>query len=318
MPKSAEEVVMPKPAEEVMMPRPAEEVVMPKPALQRTSSTRGLFWGFLGVLAFSATLPMTRLAVAGLDPWFIALGRAVVAGVLAAIALGATGQRWPSRAEWRSLGIVVLGVVIGFPLLSALAMRVSPASHGAVTTGVLPLVTALFAVLRAGERPRPAFWLCSLVGASLVVGYALQRAHGTLAVGDGLMLAAVAVCGLGYAEGGKLARSLGSWQTICWALVMAWPLLLVPTWWTRPHGEVVASAWLGFAYLGVISMFLGFFAWYRGLALGGIARVGQVQLLQPFFTLFLASTLLGEALPPGLMLVAVGVAVTVALGRRLA
>jgi drug/metabolite transporter (DMT)-like permease len=157
-----------------------------------------------------------------------------------------------------------------------------------------------------------------MVGASLVVGYALQRAHGTLAAGDTLMLAAVVVCGLGYAEGGRLARSLGSWQTICWALVLAWPLLLLPTWWTRPHGEVASSAWLGFAYLSVISMFLAFFAWYRGLALGGIARIGQVQLLQPFFTLFLAWAMLGEALPSDIILIALGVAITVALGRRLA
>jgi drug/metabolite transporter (DMT)-like permease len=217
----------------------------------------------------------------------------------------------------------VAGVVIGFPVLSTLALRDVPAAHASVIVGTAPLLTAAVAALIARERHGPAFWAASAAGCALVVGFALWRTGASgvavgLTPGDALMLAAVVAVAFGYVGGGKAARTLGGWQTICWALVLALPLLPLPVWWTRPTGPVPAASWAAFAYQSVVSMFLGFFAWYRGLALGGIARVGQVQLLQPFFSIALSALLLGEAVPPVLWLVAGAVVACVLAARRAA
>ncbi len=302
------------------MALPADEAG-PSPAAIR----RGLLWGALGILGFSGSLPTARLAALHLDPWFVSLGRALVAGVLAALLLLARRPRGPAGLEWRWLALVVGGVVLGFPVLSTLALRVMPAAHASVIVGTAPLLTAVVAALIARERHGLAFWAASVAGCALVVGFALWRAGGAgagpsvgLGPGDALMLGAVVSAAFGYVAGGKAAQTLGSWQTISWALVLSLPLLPLPVWWARPLGPVPAAAWAAFGYQSLVSMFIGFFAWYRGLALGGIARVGQVQLLQPFLSLALSALLLGEPVPPPLWAVAAAVVACVAVARRAA
>lgn len=255
-------------------------------------------WGGLGVLAFSFTLPATRLADRDLDSTVVGLGRAIVASVLAALLLWITRQRLPPRRLWRRLAIVAFGVVIGFPLFTALALTLVPAAHGAIIVGALPLATAILAVLRAHERPSARFWIAALVGLVAILAFAVAHGTGQPLLADGLILMAVACGALGYAEGGVLARELGGWQVICWALVLAAPVLApIVIWRVAVTGFSAAPAgYLGFAYVSLVSMFLGFFAWYRGLALGGVARIGQLQLVQPLLTLLWSVLFLGEQL----------------------
>jgi drug/metabolite transporter (DMT)-like permease len=254
--------------------------------------------GALGILGFSFSLPATKLAVADLDPWFVAFGRALVAAVLAALVLGATRAPRPTARQVRSLVVVAVGVVVGFPLFTSLALEDRESAQAAVVIALLPISTALFAVLRAGERPSPAFWLAALAGTATVLLFAVTAGAGDLRASDGYLLLAVVLCGLGYAEGGALARELGGAQTICWALLVALPVT-VPVTLVAGADPAGATAWLGFAYVSVISMFLGFFAWYAGLARGGVARVGQVQLAQPVLTLLWSALVLGEAVGGG-------------------
>lgn len=278
----------------------------------------GLGYGFVGVLAFSLTLPATRVAVASLDPTIVGLGRAVVAALLAAVLLLFTRQRFPERRHLPGLAIVALGTVLGFPFLSAWAMSQLPAAHGAIVLGVLPLATALAAALRAGERPTRGFWLASIAGSLVVIVFAIIQGAGQLQLADLVLLAAVAVAALGYAEGGRLAQVMGGWQVMCWALVLVLPVAALPVGLAvAQHGlEAPAQAWLGFGYVSLFSQFLGMFAWYRGLALGGVARVSQLQLLQPFLTIVAAALLLGETLTLTSVLAALLVVTTIALGRR--
>lgn len=275
-------------------------------------------FGLLGVLCFSFTLPATRVAVAELDPIFVGLGRALLAAALAGPLLLLTRQRAPNRQQFMRLIVVAFGVVIGFPLLSAFAMRYTDASHGAIVNGLLPLATAVVSTARNGERPSPLFWLAAVIGSSTVVAFVLLSGDGTVHVGDFAMLGAVAVGSLGYVEGGRLARELGSWQTICWALVISAPVLIFPVGASvATHGlQASTQAWLAFIYVSVFSMFLGFFAWYRGLALGGIARVGQVQLIQAFLTVGWSALLLGEQITPLTIVALVIVISMIAVIRR--
>jgi drug/metabolite transporter (DMT)-like permease len=280
----------------------------------------GLGYGFLGVLGFSLTLPATRVAVTYLDPTVVGLGRALVAAVLAAALLWLTGQRRPSRAQFGGLAIVAAGVILGFPFLSAWALRRVPAAHGAIVLGLMPLATSFAAMLRAGERPSRGFWAASAVGSLVVVGFAASMGAGQLQMADLALLGGVAAAALGYAEGGRLAREMGGWQVICWALVLAAPVLALPVAVVALQTGLAAPpvAWLGFGYVAVISQLLAFFAWYRGLAMGGIARVGQVQLLQPFLTIVASALLLGEPLTALMLGAALAVVVSVAVGRRAA
>ena len=244
------------------------------------------------------SIPATRVAVQQLDPWFVAFGRAVGAAALAAAYLWFSGAPRPTGEQARRLVIVALGVVAGFPLFTSLALTTQTSAHGAVVVALLPAVTAMFAVLRAGERPPPLFWVASAGGllAVLVFLVVSGTVHGSLAVTDAYLLAAIGLCGLGYAEGGVLARELGGARTICWALLVALPVTVPVTVAAvvahPPHAGT--TGWAAFGYLTVISMFLGFFAWYAGLARGGIARVGQIQLAQPVLTLLWSVLLLGE------------------------
>ncbi|CAM4442301.1 DMT family transporter [Nocardia ninae] len=262
------------------------------------STLSGAGWGLIGVAAFSFTMPLTRIAVGGLSPLFIGSGRAVVAAVLAGVALAVTRQAFPSGTQRVRLAVVAAGVVVGFPVLTSYALTVTPASHGAVVVGLLPAATAVMAVLRTGERPARAFWLFSLAGAIAAVVFALVEGGGFGEVhgADLLLFGAVVAAAVGYAEGGLLAREIGSWQTVSWALVLSAPLMLTLAGVALADQAPAATAgeWACFAYLSVVSMYLGFFAWYRGLAIGPMARVSQVQLVQPVMSICWAALLLGE------------------------
>lgn len=284
--------------------------------------TRGMLLGLAGVAMFSLTLPFTRMAVADLPPPFVALGRALVAAVLACGWLAWKRVPFPPRSALMPLAVVSAGCVIGFPWLTSIALRTLPASHGAVLVGILPLATALFSAFRGNEKPSAGFWLMAVLGAALVVGFALRQSGGGLHAADLLMLGAVVLGAAGYAEGGRLSRSLGGEQVICWALVLSAPLLIpLVLWLSWPHLNAIAAAgpaaWAGFAYVSAISMLVGFFFWYRGMSLGGIARVGQVQLVQPFLTLVGAAMLLGEALELSNFVFALAVIAVVAAGRKM-
>jgi drug/metabolite transporter (DMT)-like permease len=276
----------------------------------------GLLLGLIGVLAFSLTLPMTRLAVGSLDAWFVAFGRMALAGLVDGLWLWLARAPKPDREQLPWLAGCVVGVVVGFPLCSSLAMRTLPANHGAVINGLLPFATALLAALWLGERHRARFWTCAAVGSAIVIAFALR--HG-VAVGYGhlWMLAAVLIGAVGYVAGGRLSRTMGGVNTILWSLVLALPLTLPIAAWLALATPMPAraAAWGAFAYITLISQIAGFFAWYNGLALGGIARVGQVQLLQAFFTIAAAAWLFGEAVEPLTWLAATAVVATIAIGR---
>lgn len=282
--------------------------------------TSGWINGLIGVVIFAGSLPATRVAVADFDPVFLTLARAAIAGLLGLALLLLFREKRPHRADLLPLLVVSLCVVIGFPLLTALALRHVTAAHSIVFIGLLPLATALFGVLRGGERPRPAFWLLSGLGSTLVVGFALTQGFAAAPIGDLLMLAAIIVCGLGYAEGAKLSRRLGGWQVISWALLLALPVTAGAALVLRPDdlSATGGPAWLGLAYVSLFSMLIGFVFWYRGLAQGGIAAVGQLQLLQPFFGLALAGLLLGETVTWPMLAASAAVAACVAAARRLA
>lgn len=283
------------------------------------SGLAALCWGGLGVLIFSGSLPATRLAVVGgLDPAFIGTGRAVVAGLLAVVVLAVRGQLRPPREAIPGLLLVSVGVVFGFPILTTLALARVPAVHGAVLTGLLPAATAVMGVLRAGDRPGFGFWLAAGAGLLCVLAFAAVQGGGELGVADLLLLTAVALCGLGYAEGAVLSRSLGGIRVISLALVVSLPVSVPFMLLRLGPGAAQAStaAWAGFAYVSLFSMYLGFFAWYRGLAAGGVARVGQLQLAQPVLSLLWAVLLLGETVTPQAGLAAAGVIACVIATQR--
>ncbi len=287
-------------------------------------ATSGWLSGLTGVVIFSGSLPATRLAVTGFDPVFLTVARASIAGLLALALLFLFRQKRPARDDLTSLFIVSLGVVVGFPLLTALALRHVTSAHSIVFVGLLPLATAIFAVLRGGERPRPVFWLFSCLGSALVAGFSLSNSFAsgieTSLTGDLLMLGAIIVCGLGYAEGAALSRKLGGWQVISWALVLSLPVMLPLAFVSGPDtlSGIAPQAWGGLAYVSLFSMLIGFIFWYRGLALGGIAAVGQLQLLQPFFGLVLAASLLNEDVSPAMIAVTMVVVLCVAGARKFA
>lgn len=283
------------------------------------NKTAGWGSGLLGVIIFSGSLPATRVAVADFSPLFLTSARAAIAALLAAACLLVLRQPRPLRADLFPLVIVSLGVVLGFPLLTALALQHITAAHSIVFIGLLPLSTAVFGVLRGGERPKPAFWLFSAIGAATVSGFALSRSDGgAIGAGDLLMLAAILACGLGYAEGATLSRRLGGWQVISWALLLSLPpmAILALATWPASFSTVGLPAWIGLGYVSVFSMLVGFIFWYRGLARGGIAGVGQLQLLQPFMGLVLAAVLLAEPVAWSMVAATVVVVLCVAGAKR--
>jgi drug/metabolite transporter (DMT)-like permease len=288
-------------------------------AVTPSSRRAGLLLGCLGILAFSFSFPSAKLALDGFDPWLIALGRAAVAGLLAAAYLHAVRAPRPTRRQAARLAVVAGGVIVGFPVLTTLALVSTDAAHGAVVIAVLPAATALAAVARAGERPRPMFWLAAGAGLAIVLAFVVHEASGALTLADAYLLAGTALCAFGYAEGGALAREMSGPQTISWALVLSLPLTIPVTVLVTvlaPPDTADLTAWLGFGYQAVVSMFLGFFAWYAGLGRGGVARIGQVQLSQPLLTVLWSALVLGEALSPVLLLAGIGVLASVAATQR--
>lgn len=291
-----------------------------------TPTSRGWLNGFIGMAIFSGSLPATRVAVLGLDPLFVTAGRAALAGVLAALMLAfaarrpgrQTYQAYPAPGDWSRLILVALGVVLGFPLFTALALQSITSAHSLVFVGLLPMTTALFGAWLAQERPSRAFWAFAVLGALAVVGFAFSQDGSGVLWADGLMVLAILSCGYGYAEGGRLARRLGSWQVICWVLVVSLPLSvpLAFVWLPADPAAVPLSAWVGWLYVAIFSMLVGFIFWYKGLAQGGIAAVGQLQLLQPFLGLLLAAWLLSEPVT-ALMLWVTAFVVACVAGARL-
>lgn len=279
--------------------------------------TKGWVSGFIGVVIFAGSLPATRMAVMDFDPVFLTAVRATLAALLGGIVLRVLGQRLPTKTDLPALAVVALGVVVGFPLLSAMSLQYVTSAHAIVFLGILPLFTAIFAVWRGDERPPVLFWLFALLGSSFVAGYAALTSGTTSLIGGLLMLGAVMACGLGYAEGGRLSRTLGGWQVISWALVLSLPVMLPIMWLTWPDSliEVSVTACAGLIYVSLFSMFIGFVFWYRGLALGSIAAVGQLQLMQPFLGLALAALLLHETVNTGMLISTLG-AVACVVGAK--
>ncbi|MCB4456511.1 DMT family transporter [Leisingera sp. McT4-56] len=276
--------------------------------------------GLLGVVIFSGSLPATRVAVGMLDPVFLTSARAVIAALLGAALLLLLRQPWPHRQDLASIAVIAAGVVIGFPLLTAMALQHITAAHSTVFIGLLPLATAIFGVIRGGERPARLFWLFSILGSLAVAGFALSQSADVSLTGDALMLAAITLCGLGYAEGAQLSRRLGGWQVISWALALALPVMAVTAFAVRPgtFADLTLPVWISLGYVSMFSMLIGFVFWYRGLALGGTAGVGQLQLLQPFFGLILAAVLLSEQIAPPMLGATVFVVLCVAGAKRYA
>jgi drug/metabolite transporter (DMT)-like permease len=275
--------------------------------ITRRASSRytGLLWGLLGILAFSFTLPFTRIAVGSINPLFMTTGRAALAGLFALIVFGVVRPSMPNRQQLFRLVIVALGVVVGFPLFTSLALQTVPSSHGTVVIALLPAVTAFFIVIRTGERPSLLFWFASIAGAGAVIIFlAAENGLSGFSLPDIFLVLAVIAAAIGYTEGGVLSRELGSWQTICWALIISLPVMSFITVANVVIAPFTADviAWLCFLYTAVFSMFLGFFAWYRGLAIGPMTSVSQIQLTQPVFTLMWSALILGEILTADILI----------------
>jgi len=289
---------------------------MPFPSLSREHL--GLLLGFVGVAIFGGTLPATRIAVSAIDPLAMTALRTAIAGLCSLALLIVLRRPLPPRRLWPQLAIAMLCVSILFPFLMALGMQTVDASHGGVVLGILPIATALVAVAITHERPRPLFWVASLAGAGLVIGFALRQGGGAISAGDLFLFAAVAVSSIGYAFSGKLTSHMPGWEVISWVLVMALPISLPAAVLTMPAdiGQIALNPWLALLYVALFSQWIGFFAWNAGMAMGGIARVSQVQLLQPFITFALAATFNDESITPQILLFAAAVVATVAISTR--
>lgn len=289
---------------------------MPSASLSREHL--GLLLGFIGVAIFGGTLPATRIAVSAIDPLAMTALRTAIAGLCALALLIALRRPLPPRRLWPQLAIAMLCVSIAFPFLMALGMQTVDASHGGVVLGILPIATALVAVAITHERPRPLFWIASLAGAALVIAFALRQGGGAISAGDIFLFAAVAVSSIGYAFSGKLTSQMPGWEVISWVLVMALPISLPAAVLAMPAdiGQIALKPWLALLYVALFSQWIGFFAWNAGMAMGGIARVSQVQLLQPFITFALAAWFNDETITPQILLFAAAVVATVAISAR--
>jgi drug/metabolite transporter (DMT)-like permease len=282
------------------------------------NASKGMAFGLLGVMGFALTLPATRIVVQYVDPVFAGMSRICGAGAVAAVLLVAFRQPLPKGRQFFHLAVVALGVVVGFPILSSFAMSGMKAIHGGVIVGILPLVTSALGAIFFGERPSAAFWIMSAIGSAIILAFVALGGGANFSFADIFLLGAILSAGLGYAVGGNLARSLGGWQVICWALVITFPFALMPTLGMagKNLGALPPVGWGAMFYLILVSQLLAFFAWYKGMSIGGIARVSQVQLLQPFFTIGVSAILLGEKLEPRTMVFALLIVSTVAAGKR--
>jgi len=287
-----------------------------------SKESKGLLYGLLGIVTFSLTLPFTRIVIPYMDPIFIGLGRAGFASYVAIVLLLLFKAPLPTRRQFLALIVVSLGVVIGFPLLSALAMQTVPASHGGVMLGLLPLATAVAGALIHKEKPSSVFWISALIGSGIVISYSLLQNNSSsgsyLKLGDFYLLGSIVAAAIGYAVGGGLSKQLGAWQVICWALAISAPFVSIPVFLLLPEstGSIPSIVWLSFAYLVLVSQLGGFFLWNKGLALGGIARVSQIQLVQPFLTILFSALLIGEEIETLSVIFAIAIVSTVLINRR--
>ena len=278
----------------------------------------GLLLGFIGMAIFGGTLPATRLAVSQIDPIALTSLRTVIAGLCSLVLLVALRRPLPPRALWPQLALTMLCVAVLFPLLMSMGMQTVDASHGGVVLGVLPIATALVAVAITHQRPRPLFWIASVAGAVLVIAFALRQGGGALSAGDLFLFASVAVAAIGYAFSGRLTSQMPGWEVISWVLVIALPLSIPAAALTMPAdiSHISLKPWLGLLYVALFSQWIGFFAWNAGMAMGGIARVSQIQLLQPFVTFALAAFFNDETITLQILLFAAAVVATVAISTR--
>ena len=283
----------------------------------RRRDLTGFALGLLAVIIFAGSAPFTRIALESYSPWFITFGRAAIATIGAVVALLIVRRPLASRHILPAFAAGLLLVII-FPGMMALAFKTIPAAHGGVIMGMLPILTALFAALIDGERPSPLFWFCTILGGILVAAFALRESGFQFSTGDIWLFLACPFCSLGYVISGKLSRHMTGWEVICWALVLVSPLTFLGAWfvWEPRFAEPSSAAFWSLMYLGAFSMLLGFFAWNIGLAMGGIARVGQVQLLQTFFTLGLSALLVKEHIGWDTVAFATAVVALVAIARR--
>lgn len=287
-------------------------------ALPDSRARLGLLLGFIGVAVFGGTLPATRIAVAAIDPMALTAMRTAIAGICSLVLLLILRRPLPPRRLWPQIFVAMMGVAVLFPLLMAMGMQTVDASHGGVVLGFLPIATALVAVVITHERPKPLFWIASVAGAALVIAFALRQGSGTFSRGDLLLFASVAVSAVGYGFSGRLTSEMPGWEVISWILVLALPLSIPAAVLTMPAdiASVPLKPWLGLLYVALFSQWIGFFAWNKGMALGGIARVAQVQLLQPFITFALAALFNDEVITLPIVLFAAAVVVTVAISAR--
>jgi drug/metabolite transporter (DMT)-like permease len=281
--------------------------------------TIGTLYGALGMVTFSLTLPATRAAVLHIDPAVVAFGRPLISAVFAGALLIATRQPFPERRYWFSFALIIIGLVIGVPLTFAWGMHALPSAHGAITLGLLPIATAFVGAVRAGERPSKRFWMASAIGSVTVLAWAWMNGAGQIRAGDVVLMLSVAVSALGYAEGARVAREMSGWQVTSWAIVLGAPLHIIPfalAWRAHPPTAVPFSSWAAFAYIILVSQWLGMFAWLKGLSTGGIARIGQIQLLQPFCTFAFAAGFLHETVTLAMLIAAALVVASVAVARN--
>jgi drug/metabolite transporter (DMT)-like permease len=302
------------------LPIPAIDQTQPSAPVARDRKNLGYILGFVGVAIFAGSLPATRLAVATLDPWFVTSARAGIAGLCALLLLAVLRRPLPPKDAWPRIVIIALGVVFGFPFFSALAMQTVPAAHGGVVLGILPLATVAAAVVMTKERPALGFWIAAMVGAALVVAFALTRGGSfSLSPGDAQLILVIISGAIAYTASGSLTREMPGWEVISWTLVASLPFSLLGCWLTFPANaiSVPADAWLAVIYSAVFAQWMGFFFWNAGLAMGGISRVSQVQLLLPFVTVALAALVNRESVDLQTILFAAAVVVTVAVGTRM-
>ncbi|MFJ5680436.1 DMT family transporter [Streptomyces sp. NPDC093097] len=300
----------------ITAPSPA---AAPLPAPPAHTFGAGALLALLGVAAFSLTFPATAWALEGMGPWTVVMLRSVLAAALAGGCLAACRVRLPARRQWAGIAVVAAGVVLGFPLLTTLALRTSTTSHAAVVVGLLPLTTAAYSAVRTGSRPSRTFWLAALVGAAAVIAFAVQQSGGAPSTGDLYLFAALVLCAAGYGEGGRLARRMPGWQVIGWALVLSLPVTApgaVLALNAEPAPQLTGHAVAGLLWLTAGSTFLGMVVWYRGMAAIGISRASQLQLAQPLLTLVWSVVLLGERLPPAAPLTALAVLACIVVTQR--
>ena len=283
-----------------------------------SNETKGMLIGFIGIAMFSLTLPFTQMAVKEMNPFFVAFSRATIAGFCALTLLILSKYKFPTKNQIKRLIIIAIGIVYGFPIFTSMAMTTLPSSHSGIVLGILPLTMSVLAAIRYNEKASLAYWITSIIGASLVVTYAFIDNNGFLIKEDLWLLFAILFVSIGYSEGGNLSKEMGSIAVVSWALVITLPINIIATYffYETSFSSVSFQALISLSYVGLFSMYIGFFFWYKGIAMGGISRVGQVQLIQPFLTIFAAFFLTNEKITFLNILFALMVLVVIIIGKK--